>query len=173
MEFKMKNLIVLIIAGVILITFSEFSFAQKQGDITVGAGVTYGFEVEEMGIQLNGNYAINEKMRIGADFIYWLTESSDYYSVTMWEFNANFHYIFYNEKGLILYGMGTLGLHTASVKVDHPLVGSSTSSDSEIGLGLGGGLEYNLGSVKLFAEPRLFISGYDQFTFSAGVRLPI
>ncbi|TVR17541.1 MAG: hypothetical protein EA391_04505 [Balneolaceae bacterium] len=50
---------------------------------------------------------------------------------------------------------------------------SESASDSEVGLGLGAGVEYDLGSVKIYAEPRLFLSGFEQFQFNAGVRIPI
>lgn len=163
----MKKLTSILFAVLFVFSITQLTFAQEQGDIAVGAGVVYGFDIEEIGIQGNGYYTLNENMRVGADFIYWLHDS-DFGDFTSWELNGNFHYLFYNENDLVLYGLGSLGYHYVSFS----FMGASVS-DSEIGLGLGAGVEYNLGSLKLFAEPRIFLSGLDQFAFAAGLRLPI
>jgi opacity protein-like surface antigen len=163
----MKNLISVLFVTILLSLLTQFAVAQEKGDIAVGAGVAYGFDVEEIGIQVNGYYTLNEKMRVGADFIYWLT-GDDVIDLTMWEFNGNFHYLFYNKNSLLLYGLGSLGYH--QVKTSYY---DQSVSDSEIGFGIGAGLEYDLGSVKLYAEPRIFLSGFDQFAISAGVRIPL
>ncbi len=150
--------------------------AYAQGDISLGGGIAYGFDIEEIGIQIGGTYGLNEDMRLGADIIYWLIGDDSFmgesFSYTFLEINANFNYIFYNEDDLMLYGIGTLGIHYADVDVNiQGFTGSE--SDTELGLGIGAGLEYNLGGLKLYAEPRLSLSGFDQFAVSAGVRIPI
>lgn len=166
----MKKRISVLFATILLSLFTQFAVAQEEGDIAVGAGIAYGFDVEEIGIQVNGYYTLNENMRVGADFIYWLTDD-DPVDLTAWELNGNFHYLFYNENSLVLYGLGSLGYHY--VETSNSFLGETISeSDSEIGLGVGAGLEYNLESVKLYAEPRLFLTGLDQFAFSAGLRIP-
>ncbi len=167
----MKKLTNILLAVLFACSITQLSFAQEQGDISVGAGVAYGFDIEEIGIQANGTYTLNENMRVGADFIYWLTDN-EFGDYTAFEVNANFHYLFYNENDLVLYGLGSLGIHYVSFSFS--AFGFSESvSDTELGLGIGGGLEYNLGGIKLYAEPRIFLSGLDQFALSAGVRLPI
>lgn len=85
------------------------------------------------------------------------------------EINANFHYIFYNENNLELYGIGALGIHYVKVSLDDPNF-SFEESDSELGLGIGAGVQYKLGKISLYAEPRYFLSGFDQLNLSFGVR---
>ena len=159
----------------VALVFALQSTAYAQGDISIGGGIAYGFDIEEIGIQLGGTYSLNEDMRLGVDIIYWLIGDDslmgESFSYTFLEVNANFHYIFYNEDALMFYGIGTLGIHYADVSID--VMGfSGSESDTELGLGIGAGVEYDLGSVKLYAEPRFFLSGFDQFALSAGVRIP-
>src|SRR5690625_1861060 len=88
-----------------------------------------------------------------------------------------YNYIFYNENDVMFYALGTLGIHYAKVSWDGPSgsewSGRASGSDTELGLGLGAGVEYNLGSMNLYAEPRLFLSGFEQFSLAAGRRIPI
>lgn len=171
---KFKNLLL----GAIL---SLGLFTVSQAQISVGGGLAYGLDIEEIGIQASGTYVLNEDMRLGADIIYWLTPSESFMgasmNTTMFEINANYNYIFYNENDLMFYALGTLGIHYAKVSFDGPGSdypgGSISGSDTDLGLGIGAGMEYNLGSVKLYAEPRLFLSGFEQFSLAAGVRIPI
>lgn len=170
----MKKLTTLVFAMLLTTAFSTTAVAQ----ISIGGGLTYGTDIEEIGIQVGGTYVLNENMRLGADIIYWLIGSESFFgesiSYTFLEINANFNYIFYNENDLILYGLGTLGIHYAKVSFDFDddfFAGSG--SDTELGLGIGAGLEYNLGGVKLYVEPRFFLSGFDQLALAAGVRVPI
>ena len=163
----MKKLTTLVFAMLLTTAFSTTAVAQ----ISVGGGLVYGTDLEELGIQVGGTYVLNENMRLGADVIYWLMESGEGFSVTFLEVNANFNYIFYDENDLILYGLGTLGIHYAKVSSDFG--GLFSYSDTELGLGIGAGLEYNLGGVKLYVEPRFFLSGFDQLALAAGVRVPI
>jgi opacity protein-like surface antigen len=172
----MNRLIGFLFAFVLSVSLSTTASAQ----ISLGGGIVYGFDIEELGIQASGTYNLSPEMRLGGDIIYWLIGDDSFmgesWSTTYMEVNANFNYIFYDENDLILYGIGTLGIHYASFSYDFNFNGFSDSgseSDTELGLGLGVGLEYNLGSVVLYSEPRIFLSGFDQFAISAGVRVPI
>lgn len=173
----MKRVIILVISFLFVFSSINTLTAQNSGDLDLGAGITYGFDIEELGIQVIGTYALNNKIRVGADFIYWLSEDESVfgasYSSTLFEINGNVHYLFYNQDKFVIYAIGSLGIHYASVKVDVPGFGSESASDSELGLGFGAGFEYNLGPAKLYVEPRLFISGFDQLALSAGFKIPL
>ncbi|TVQ05597.1 MAG: hypothetical protein EA359_02770 [Balneolaceae bacterium] len=170
----MKKITTLAFAFLLTAVFSSSAIAQ----ISIGGGLTYGTDIEDIGIQVGGTYELNENMRLGADIVYWLIGSDSFFgetiSYTFLEVNANFNYIFYNENDLIVYGLGTLGIHYAKVSFDFgDELFSGSGSDTELGLGIGAGLEYNLGGVKLYFEPRFFLSGFDQLQLAAGVRIPI
>jgi len=163
----MKTTTRLLVALALLATL--FTNAQNEGDIKLGAGLSYGLDIEEIGIQANGYYTLDEKMRVGADFNYFLTESTEAVDLTAWEFNGNFHYVFSRENDIVLYGLGSIGYHFFKSEVS--ILGSTTNS--EIGFGIGGGIEYDLGNLLLFGEPRLFLSGADQLVLTAGIRFPL
>ncbi len=141
-----------------------------QAQISAGVGFAYGTDIEETGLQLSGVYTLNEKMRVGADLIYYFIGDEEFFGVkieqTALEFNGNFNYIFYNENKIEAYGIGSLGLHYVSVSVL-----DNSESDSEIALGVGVGAQYDLGKVKLYLEPRYFLSGFDQLNIGFGVRM--
>ena len=151
--------------------------ASAQGKMSLGAGLAYGFSLEKAGIQANGAYAFNDKMRLGVDITYWLTDDvashidGESWSITYLESNANYNYIFYDEVRLLFYVIGTFGVHITYEKID--VVGySGSEADIDIGVGVGTGVEYGLNSVKLYAEPRFFLNGFGQFALSAGLRIP-
>src|SRR5690625_4986116 len=107
---KFKNLLL----GAIL---SLGLFTVSQAQISVGGGLAYGLDIEELGIQASGTYVLNEDMRLGADIIYWLTPSESFpgggeFSTTMFEINANYNYIFYNKNDVMFYALGTLGIRS-------------------------------------------------------------
>ncbi len=153
----------------VLLIWGPAAHAQSDpGDITLGAGLSYGERFSELGLHLGGYYVLNEDMRVGGDFVYWFIDSPPGGSNTYFEINGNFHYLFYQENDVTLYGIGTLGIHRASFDFN-----GFSGSDTELGLGIGAGGEYDIGAVKLFAEPRLFLTGFDQFGFSFGARLDL
>ena len=162
----------LLLAVLSLLVWGPAADAQNNpGDITLGGGLSYGESFSELGLQLGGYYVLNEDMRIGGDFVYWLIGSSPGVSYTFIEINGNFHYLFYHENDITLYGIGSLGIHRSSFSYsNNEFFGGGSASDSEVGLGIGVGGEYNLGTIKLYAEPRLFLTGFDQFQISFGVR---
>jgi len=128
-------------------------------------GLTYGADVKEIGIHAGILFPVMPKLQIGPDVTYYLTPSG----LTWIEFNFNAHYAFIAQNALKLYGLA--GLQFAYAKLDLGILGSS--DNLEIGFNIGGGLEYDLGGVSLFAEPKFTISGFEQFAISFGVRLSI
>src|SRR5690606_21652174 len=116
------------------------------------------FDIEEIGVQVGGLYDLRENIRAGLDFTFWLLDTPAGVDQSLWELNLNTHYIFKQDDNLTLYGIGSVGIHYSSFEV-----GNFSTTDSEIGIGIGAGAEYSLGAISLFAEPRFFLSGFDQF----------
>lgn len=142
---------------------------QSQGGVGGVLGIVYGFDIEEPGLRFGITNFLNENMRVGGDITYWLIGDETFFGETIsfnyLEINGHFHYLFFQQDELIIYGIGALGLHYARVKFM-----DESDSDSEIGLGFGAGAEYNLGNISVFAEPKLFLTGFDQLKFTAGIR---
>jgi hypothetical protein len=169
----MKTLRTILILSIFLIGINLSAKDFQKGMISGSAGLSYGLDIEELGISVGGLYSLNKDMRVGAEFTYWLYSDEEAmgvdYSTSAYEINGHYHYIFYNEKELVIYGIGALGFHIASVSIEY--AGTKVDeSDSEVAIGLGAGFEYSLGGFSLYAEPKYFISGFDQLKIDAGVR---
>ncbi|MCW9708252.1 hypothetical protein [Fodinibius salsisoli] len=151
----------------LLLTFNTSSHAQE-GRIQAGPGLAYGGEAENLGISLDGYYTINEEFRAGAAFTYFF--ANDLYSSYAIDLNGN--YIFHNEDELMAYGIAGLNIFTYSWDSD---VAGVDDSESEIGLNLGAGLEYNVDFANLFGELKFAGLGSDanQLVLGAGLRFDI
>ncbi len=138
---------------------AESIYSDKQAGIN--ASMSYGFEMEEIGIRGGINYFLKENMRLGGDFTYWLRKTRVRMDRTAMEINLYSHYIFLEHNDLMIYGTGNLGIHYERLSRN----GFSESS-REVGIALGVGGEYNLGPVSVFAEQKFLF--YNKF--SLGVR---
>ncbi len=163
----MKNTIISLITGIALVmTMSINSNAQNtEGDIIVGGGLGYGFDIfdGEIGLNLNGYYSITDDLRAGLDFFYYLDDVDDF---SAYELNVLANYFFVNDEDFGVYALG--GLHRFTTSVSG---GGISVSGSSTGLMLGLGAEYNLDPVSIYAEPRYsLVSAWGQLSITAGVR---
>lgn len=176
-----KILVVLAIA----LASVQFSQAQtSEGDISIGGGLAFGTGVapslfsslnNSLGIQLGGYYTITEsKLRAGLDFIYYFPDSEGGTDFKVWELNANAHYIFLEEEDFFVYGIGGLSITNVEIsyQADEFFGFGGDYSESEIGLNLGVGIEYNLGFANFYGEAKYGNLGgdADQLVISAGLR---
>lgn len=157
----MKKLLTSLFA--IALAFGLHSTATAQ--ISVGGGLGYGEGIEEIGLKVDGIYTINEDFRAGADIIYFFTGDG----ITFWELNLNGNYLFVNDDDMNIYAIA--GLNYARQSFDAGQFGSM--SNSELGLNVGAGLEYDLGFASIAPEIKYALSSLDQLVISAGLRFPI
>ena len=147
-----------------LICFTQSSLSAQDRPFQVGAGLIFGSEVEELGIQANVNYPITQNIEFAPDVsIYFIDDESgiDNY----WELNANGHYFFTNKENYNVYGLAGLNVTTASYNfID--------DSDTEAGINVGVGSEYYLQAFSVYGEIKYVISNFDQLVLGAGVRIP-
>lgn len=185
----MKKLLAIIFAAALVMGTSSFTnnaYAQtEEGDFKIGAGLTFGSGVgfasldNDLGIRLDGYYSFTPEIRGGGDFTFYLPKSEGDVDVTVWELNFNGNYIFHDEEGLLVYALGGINITGISIDTPSTTIGGQTfggsSSDSEFGLNLGGGIEYALDFADLFGEIKLGGLGgnADQFVLGAGLRFPI
>ncbi|MGM0457870.1 MAG: outer membrane beta-barrel protein [Bacteroidota bacterium] len=183
----MKKLLTILFVIIFLFGMSaidQTATAQTQeGDFKVGAGLVFGSGVgfgsldNDLGIRVDGYYAFTPEIRGGGDFTFYFPKSEGETDATVWELNFNGNYIFIDEDGLLVYALGGInitGLNLeSSVTNEFGTFGGETS-DTEIGLNLGGGLEYALDFADFFAEAKLGNLGgnADQFVLGAGLRFP-
>ncbi|PWN07024.1 hypothetical protein [Rhodohalobacter mucosus] len=74
-----------------------------------------------------------------------------------------------------VYGLAGINITGINVEFDTGGFGSASSSDSEIGLNIGGGAEFDVDFATLFGEAKFGGIGHDanQFVVGAGLRFPI
>ncbi len=145
-----------------LAMFFIFNPYSVQAQLSIGAGIGYGTEVEEVGIRLNAMYRIIDKVRASADFLYYLDGIEDVY---LFETNINGHYILVDKDKFLAYGLAGLNIYTAGVSFD-----GENYSDSEVGLNLGAGGQYKFSpKISGLAEVKYAISNIDQLVIGIGV----
>jgi hypothetical protein len=159
---------------------------KKERSISLNAGVSYGLGIEEVGVMGGIGYLISNDLRLEIEFKKWfIPESSvDYYSnigvvselvMTVYELNGSVHYFFFNKNSMKAYGIGTIGGHYVNQKIFVPGMMDEDSNEThfKMGLGIGAGLEYSIGLVSVFTEPKYFLTGFDQFNIPIGIRVYI
>ena len=132
------------------------SSAQK-----IGVMLGYGTEVEELGLGINGEFSINEKVSISPSFVYWFPEDP----ISWWEFNANVNYYFTKAGSADFYGLA--GINLFGYKYDG-------DGQSEVGLNLGAGANFNIGkNWEPFTELKFVIGDADQLGLFFGAKFKI
>ena len=156
----MKKLVFAVFATL----FCVSAFAQ-QGTFAVGAQAVYGSEIKNVGFGVKAQYSFTDPLRAEASFNYFLKKDG----VSMWEINANAHYLF-DLGGVSIYPLAGLNYSRVKVTVDIPGVGSVSGSDGKFGANLGGGVEFPLSeTIALGAEVKYVLSDYDQLVAGVGV----
>ncbi|MFS4417285.1 hypothetical protein [Maribacter sp. 2307ULW6-5] len=154
-----------------LFFFALFLGSQKTlSQITAGAGLAFGTNVNTAGITVNGQYFINEKWAIAPDFIYYFPRSGgNGFNLNWYEINANGNYYFVDGGVTKFYGLAGLNLSIVSIpSLGFAGVGSSASN---LGFNLGGGADFDISSsITPFAQLKYTLSSFNQLVITAGVR---
>ncbi|MEX0929155.1 MAG: outer membrane beta-barrel protein [Balneolales bacterium] len=173
-------------AGICLLPFTS-AFAQQITDpaspytLKAGGGLVYGTEIENAGLQLNGYYRLpaNEQIFVGGDLTYFFPDSESFpggsSSQRLLAININGQYHFYQENEIGAYGMGGLNYAMLRFSSEFDDIGDEfdvSETESEIGLNIGAGVEYELDFGLIYGEIKFVISDFDQLVIGAGVRLP-
>lgn len=157
MTQRMKKLGAALAFMVCMFAFADSS-AQK-----VGVMLGYGTEVEELGLGINGEFNVSSKVAISPSFVYWFVEN-----VSVWEFNANVNYYFTKAGAADFYGLAGINLFSAKAKFE------GADRNSEIGLNLGAGANFNVGkSWEPFTELKFVVGDADQLGLFFGVKFKI
>lgn len=170
----------LIIASFSLFLLSLIPLTANAQEIEtrIGGMLTYGTEIENIGVGVNAEFGIMDKLSISPSFIYYLPKETGPIKVNWFEFNANANYYFLQDEKFDFYGLGGLNYTHVNVKYDGPtfegLGGSVNGGDGRVGLNLGGGANLNLdGNITPFAELKYVIIDGAQLVIAAGVRINI
>jgi hypothetical protein len=111
----MKNRLLLV---VFLIAVSTSSFIVKAQDskISLGAGLNYATDIENIGISLQGLYSINSEWEVSPKFTYFFKKNYTTYSTL--DFDG--HYVFSDNGTNAFYAIGGINLTFFKYKYDGP-----------------------------------------------------
>jgi len=147
----MKKLFVVIVAILFVGSFQE-----TKAQFTVGAGLGYASDISSLGISANVGYEIDETWAASGSYTHFLEK--DYVKWSAIDFNANYNISEIENIGK-LYAIG--GINITTVKIDIPglseFFGSSSTSESNLGLNIGAGLKVDL-SEKMILAPEMTYS---------------
>ena len=158
----MKKLLLLVCAAVM-----SLSASAQAGDKALGAQLVFGSETNSLGFGVKGQYYFTDHIRGEGSFDYFLKNKG----ISMWDINANVHYLFDVADKFKVYPLAGLGYTNWSYKYEIPSVAVSEGSDGRIAVNLGGGAEYELTKdLSVNAELKYqIISNYNQLLLGVGV----
>jgi len=150
----MKKLFTVLTIAILL-----FAGYNTKAQISVGPGVVFGTDINNIGFSANGRYDFNEKWSAAAAFTYFLKK--DYVNWSALDLDANYQITDIENIGG-LYAIGGLNLTFWKVKYDYnydlgeygDLSGSLDTNGSDAGLNLGLGLNVPVGD-KLAVAPEV------------------
>lgn len=183
----MKKL--LLIVGIALLSICSVS--AQEGDMAAGIDLSYGSEVNSLGIGAEFQYGISDVIRGELSFDYFIRNND----VSMWNLDLVGHYLFNLEDDITVYpllGLTYVGVnyHFSDFEPDFDFGGtddeiwgslsegvisrgsSSSMGDGKIGLVFGGGVDYSLTeTISLGAELKYsLVNTYDQLVLSVGAK---
>lgn len=168
----MKKLVFsgLMVIGLLFLS-TPHANAQETNDIKLGVGLIYGNQIENLGIRADGYYRISDEFRAGAALGYFFPDDVGTAKINYFEIDFNGNYIFNEDNDLMFYGLAGLNLLIQTVNFD----AGGSDSQSELGLNLGGGLEYQLDFGAIFGELKFAGLGgdADQLVLGGGLRFSL
>ena len=158
----MKKLLLLVCAAVM-----SLSASAQAGDKALGAQLVFGSETNNIGLGVKGQYYFTDQLRGEASVDYFFKNKG----VSMWDINANVHYLFDVANKVKVYPLAGLGYTNWSYKYEFPGLPVVEGSDGRLAINLGGGVEYELTkNLNVNAEAKYqIISNYNQLLLGVGV----
>ena len=158
----MKKLLLLVCAAVM-----SLSASAQAGDKALGAQLVFGSETNSIGLGVKGQYYFTDQLRGEASVDYFFKNKG----VSMWDINANVHYLIDVADKFKVYPLAGLGYTNWSYKYEFPGLPVVEGSDGRLAINLGGGAEYELTkNLSVNAELKYqIISNYNQLVLGVGV----
>ena len=145
----------------------SLSASAQAGDKALGAQLVFGSETNSIGFGVKGQYYFTDQLRGEASVDYFFKNKG----VSMWDINANVHYLFDVADKFKVYPLAGLGYTNWSYKYEFPGLPVVEGSDGRLAVNLGGGAEYEL-TKDLSVNDELkyqIISNYNQLVLGVGV----
>ena len=146
----------------------SLSASAQAGDKAVGAQLVFGSETNSIGVGVKGQYYFTDQIRGEGSFDYFLKNKG----ISMWDINANVHYLFDVADKFKVYPLAGLGYTNWSYKYEYPGHSVIEGSDGRLAINLGGGAEYELTkdlSVNAELKYQIVSNNYSQLVLGVGV----
>ena len=146
----------------------SLSASAQAGDKAVGAQLVFGSETNSIGFGVKGQYYFTDQIRGEGSFDYFLKNKG----ISMWDINANVHYLFDVANKVKVYPLAGLGYTNWSYKYEYPGHSVIEGSDGRLAINLGGGAEYELTkdlSVNAELKYQIVSNNYSQLVRGVGV----
>ena len=167
----MKKLLLLVCAAVM-----SLSASAQAGDKALGAQLVFGSETNSIGLGVKGQYYFTDQLRGEASVDYFFKNKG----VSMWDINANVHYLFDVADKVKVYPLAGLGYTNWSYTNDVIVIEENGNkrttefkgSDGRLAINLGGGAEYELTkdlSVNAELKYQIVSNNYSQLVLGVGV----
>ena len=146
----------------------SLSASAQAGDKALGAQLLFGSKTNNIGLGVKGQYYFTDQIRGEASFDYFLKNQG----VSMWDINANVHYLFDVADKFKVYPVAGLGYTNWSYKYEYAGHTIAEGSDGRIAINLGGGAEYELTkdlSVNAELKYQIVSNNYSQLVLGVGV----
>ena len=146
----------------------SLSASAQAGDKAVGAQLVFGSETNSIGFGVKGQYYFTDQIRGEGSFDYFLKNKG----ISMWDINANVHYLFDVADKIKVYPLAGLGYTNWSYKYEYPGHSVIEGSDGRLAINLGGGAEYELTkdlSVNAELKYQIVSNNYSQLVLGVGV----
>ena len=146
----------------------SLSASAQAGDKAVGAQLVFGSETNSIGFGVKGQYYFTDQIRGEGSFDYFLKNKR----ISMWDINANVHYLFDVANKVKVYPLAGLGYTNWSYKYEYPGHSVIEGSDGRLAINLGGGAEYELTkdlSVNAELKYQIVSNNYSQLVLGVGV----
>ncbi len=156
----------------LILALGLFFSVSGYSQLSLGGGLAYGTEVDQLGLFVRGGFNLTEKFRVNLTPIFYFSDNLDIAGIeiksTGFSLAGEANYMIIDDTNLNVYALG--GLSWDSVTVSTDLAGVDDESDSELGINLGGGIEFGSeGGISPFAEVKYTIGGFDQLVLQGGV----
>ena len=145
----------------------NWALGREKENYKNGGNLSYGTEIESVGIGLKYQYNITDQIRIEPSMNYFFKNDG----LSMFDINANIHYLFPIASNISLYPLA--GFTYTNWHLDLGKAGDYdvSGSDGKFGVNLGAGMEFDLDkswSLNFDIKYQL-ISDLDQAVFNLGV----
>src|SRR5690606_37520367 len=102
---------------IVTLLFGGIFASSAQVDTRIGGMLAYGTEIKNLGIGVNAEFGVMEKLSISPSFIYYLPKDESGIKINWFEFNGNANYYFM-QGNTDVYGLA--GLNYTSIKIHYP-----------------------------------------------------